>query len=90
VAVPAYLAEIWAAFWRLAADRPVYIATVPLGSGEVSTEILHGPIPFLAVDAYARRFGHQGEAFQDFHALISAMDQEWLMVAAEKRAERGG
>ena len=86
--MPLHLSEAWAAFWRLSADRPVYIVTIPLPDGSSVTEARHGAIPFLAIDAYCRRFGIEGEAFHDFYALVSAMDQAWLEAAAELRAER--
>lgn len=91
MAIPVSLAEVWAAFWRLSAsDRPTYVANIPLPNGDVAVEVLHRPIPFTSVDAYARRFGYEGDGFVEFYALISAMDAEWLTVAAEQRAERGG
>lgn len=36
------------------------------------------PISFMALDAYARRYGLEGEAFERFVAFLTAMDDEWL------------
>jgi hypothetical protein len=46
------------------------------------------PISFLAYDSYARRYGIEGEAFDRFHAFMTAIDTEWLIHAAEKAKER--
>ncbi|OKO83382.1 hypothetical protein AC629_22850 [Bradyrhizobium sp. NAS80.1] len=36
------------------------------------------PIMFLSIDAYARRYRIRGAAFETFHALVGAMDEEYL------------
>lgn len=37
-----------------------------------------GPISFLAIDAYARRYGIDGiDAFERFAAMIDALDAEY-------------
>jgi hypothetical protein len=42
------------------------------------------PISFMALDAYARRYGIEGEAFDRFHVFMSAIDAEWLAYAESK------
>lgn len=42
------------------------------------------PIPFLAIDAWARRSEVSGEAFARLQRLIRAMDAVWLEDAAQK------
>lgn len=43
-----------------------------------------GGIPFLAIDAYARRRGLEGEEFDVFLKLLRACDAELLAVVAER------
>ncbi|MES0168249.1 hypothetical protein NKJ87_20040 [Mesorhizobium sp. M0027] len=45
------------------------------------------PIGFLAYDAYARRYGLEGEAFERFLAFMTAIDTEWLIHVAAKARE---
>ncbi len=42
------------------------------------------PIPFVAIDAWARRSEVSGEAFTRLQRLIRAMDAVWLEDAAQK------
>lgn len=51
-----------------------------------------GQIPFTAIDRYAVRYRIDGTAFEVFHALIIAMDNEYLdhegrKAEAAKQAE---
>ncbi|RWQ16087.1 hypothetical protein [Mesorhizobium sp.] len=46
------------------------------------------PIAFIAYDAYAKRYGLEGEAFERFHAFMTAIDTEWLIHIANKTKER--
>lgn len=48
------------------------------------------PISFIAYDTYARRYGLEGEAFERFHAFMTAIDMEWLHHVAEKAREKEG
>lgn len=41
-------------------------------------------ISFIALDAYARRYGIEGEAFERFHTFMTAIDDEWLDYVAKK------
>lgn len=43
-----------------------------------------GPIPWLAMDAYGKRYGLDLEEQEDFEFLIGAMDDAYLKHAAEK------
>nr|WP_254024981.1 hypothetical protein [Mesorhizobium ventifaucium] len=45
------------------------------------------PIAFIAYDAYARRYGLEGEAFDRFHTFMTAIDTEWLIHVAKKEGE---
>lgn len=45
------------------------------------------PISFLSIDAYARRYGITDTEFETFHALVGAMDDEYLKIVAEKAKE---
>lgn len=42
------------------------------------------PIPFLALDAYGRRYGIWGIEFENFVAFVGAMDEEYLEILNEK------
>lgn len=42
------------------------------------------PIPFVAYDTFARRYGIEGEAFDRFHIFMTSLDAEWLRHRAEK------
>lgn len=44
------------------------------------------PISFMALDAYARRYGIEGEAFENFIAFVRAIDFEWIAISAERAA----
>ena len=41
-----------------------------------------GPISFVALDTYARRYGIEGEAFDRFLTFMTQLDDEWLEYAA--------
>jgi hypothetical protein len=73
--VPAHLLGVWRAFWDLNHDRS-------FGFGR-------GPIPFTAIDRYAVRFGHEGEAFERLFMLIRALDAEFLTLTAPSPAPQG-
>lgn len=45
------------------------------------------PISFVALDAYARRYGITDIQFETFIALLGAMDNEYLLHVGRKRAE---
>jgi len=64
--VPQHLAMVWSAFFLLSGDRSIGFEGP-------------GPIPFLAIDRYAERFGLTGDAdeFERFVELIRAMDAEY-------------
>lgn len=69
-----HLAFVWDAFWALQGDRH-------LGFGSV------GPIPHLAIDAYASRYGIADlDEFDRLRRLVAAMDGVWLKDA-RRRAE---
>jgi hypothetical protein len=36
------------------------------------------PIGFMALDAYARRYGIEGEAFDRYLTFMTEIDEEWL------------
>lgn len=59
------------AFWDLSSDR----AQSGLGVGG---------IPFSAIDAYARRFGIEGEEFDAFANGVRAADLEYVAVMSER------
>lgn len=68
-----HLQFVWAAFWALQGDRH-------LGFGSV------GPIPFQAIDAYARRTGIVDlDEFDRFQRMITEMDGVWLAEARRKQ-----
>lgn len=71
--LPEHLDDVWHAFWALSGDRSYG------GLGGV------GPIPFVAIDRYAERFGvAPGDDFVRFHALLKRMDATFLEHMAEK------
>ena len=65
------LTWIWRAWRALSGSRT-------LGFG------VAGPISFLAIDAYARRYYIVGDDFEALHYLIVAMDEAYLAVANRK------
>lgn len=67
------LEVVWAAFWDLNGDRQ-------MGFGAV------GDVPFLAIDAWARRYGVPDSDFPRLHGLLKAMDaayRSWKPPAPE-------
>lgn len=61
------------AFAELGSCRPMAMSAI-------------GPIPWTALDAYGRRHGIAGEAFEDFALLIGALDAAWLAHIEERRS----
>ena len=61
----------WSAFWDLDSCRAI-------GMGE-------GPIPWLAIDAYASARGLDAEQRDDLQFFIAAMDRVYLQHLSEKR-----
>ena len=48
-----------------------------------------GPIPFVAIDRYAERFGvAPGDDFVRFHTLLKRMDATFLEHMAEKAKQK--
>lgn len=75
--VPEWANIYWRAWHELRFDRQY---------GAMGGE---SPISFMSVDVYARRYGIEDVAFETFHALIGAMDDEYLQhVARKAKAER--
>ncbi len=57
-------------------------------SSDRSLGMTEGPIPFASVERYATRYGiHDLEAFDDFQAMIAAMDREYLKIRSRQAAE---
>jgi hypothetical protein len=48
------------------------------------------PISFMAVDAYARRYGITGDAFDRLLLFVSTIDFAYLDVSAKAAAKRAG
>lgn len=46
------------------------------------------PISFMAFDAYARRYGIKGEAFDRFRVFMGVIDAEWLAHVAKEDGKR--
>lgn len=69
-----YLESPGGYFWELSTDRPFGMSAV-------------GPIPWSSKDRYARGLGLEDEDLEDFVFLISALDEVYLKVQAE-RAEQ--
>lgn len=44
-----------------------------------------GPIPWTAIDSFARRHGVPGDDFELFEMAIEGMDTEYLAFIAERR-----
>lgn len=47
-------------------------------------------IPFTAIDAWARRYGIEGDGFDEFLRLIRAADGAWLDWRSERRERTDG
>jgi hypothetical protein len=69
--------QVWHAFYLRAWD--VMRADRQYGAFGGET-----PISFLALDAYARRYGIEGEAFERYLAFMQALDEEWLAFVGER------
>lgn len=75
--------EVWHEFYRRAWNALRHDRQYGAMGGQT-------PIGFLALDAYARRYGIEGEAFERFHRFVTAIDGEWLSHVAEtSRAPEG-
>lgn len=71
--MPPWAGTIWAAWHRLQYDRQY---------GAMGGE---APLGFGSIDRYAVRYGIDGDAFELLHALVTAMDAEYLDWSGEKR-----
>ncbi len=61
----------WKAFWELATCRHV-------------AQGAEGPIPWLAMQAYANQFEIRGEEFDRFILILKHMDTEYLKTRGKK------
>ena len=61
------LSFIYNSFWQLGADR----------------QVEQGPIPFTAIDAFARRYRIDGDAFERFRVLIGRLDNAFRTKQAK-------
>lgn len=89
--IPAHAGFYWNAFAALSGDRQVVSETVALPTPPGAPPVMFNQlrerrIPFTAINAYARRHRITGERFDQFARLIQAMDDEFLKVMAELRA----
>lgn len=74
----AHLAFEWRAFLELSTDRPVGFSGA-------------GPIPWVAIDRYAVRYGvHDPDDFEAFLTRIRALDAAWLARQAEMQENPKG
>lgn len=48
-----------------------------------------GPIPWTAVDRYAKRYGYSGEDFESLLAMIEAMDEAFLAHLKKTSGKEG-
>lgn len=58
------------AFWDLSGDR--------------QSGLTIGAISFVAVDAYARRYGYEGEQFEALFHFVKIIDNRWLEIMRKK------
>ena len=64
--IPEHLKFVWDSFWALAGDRQFHMGGA-------------GPIPFIAIDRYAARFGIDDvDEFSDFFDTIRVLDAAYL------------
>lgn len=75
-ALPERLGWIWQAFWAVSSSR--------------SSGWGNGPIPFEAVDCYARRYDLSETAFDTLWPCLREMDAVFLSVLGPKREGRDG
>jgi hypothetical protein len=75
--------ELWHDFYWRAFEALRYDRQYGALGGE-------SPISFLAIDAYARRYGIESDAFDRFLRLVNAIDDEWMKWRAERAKESGG
>jgi hypothetical protein len=73
--------ELWHEFYWQAWNVLRFDRQYLDGGGEL-------PITFIAYDAFARRYGIEGEAFDRFHIFMTAIDSEWLSYSVEKAKQR--
>lgn len=73
--------ELWHDFYWRAFEALRYDRQYGAFGGE-------SPIGFVAIDAYARRYGIDGDAFDRFMRLVNAIDDEWLGWKAERAKDK--
>ncbi|RUM97916.1 hypothetical protein EET67_09890 [Pseudaminobacter arsenicus] len=74
-------AELWHDFYWRAFEALRFDRQYGAFGGETA-------ISFLAIDAYARRYCIEGEAFDRFLTFMTAIDAEWLQFVAEEAKKR--
>lgn len=68
---------VWTAFCELSLERPETM------SGKLP------PIPFLSIDAYARRYGIEGDDWDSFFAIIRRTDHAFRREANKEKPADG-
>jgi hypothetical protein len=78
----------WEAFCALSGDRVWLMAGFAVPMGATIIEPRPGPIPFSAIDRYARRYDISGSAFDLLVRLVALIDLEYRAIDAEQAKER--
>jgi hypothetical protein len=68
------------AFWEIGTNRQV---TVIPGAGT-----LEGPIPFTAIDCFAKRYKLRGDGFERFKTLMRALDGEYRTARSQAQQKQ--
>lgn len=65
-----------------------YLTAFNALSGDRQIGMGRGPIPWSAIDRYARRHGYEKEAFELLERLVRAQDDEFLTIMHEQDKQR--
>lgn len=77
--MPAWAGTVWQCWESLHHDR----VQIPVGMGAS----VPGRIPWLAVDAWARRYGISGDQFEFLLICLEAMDLEYMVHQQRLRTD---
>jgi hypothetical protein len=88
--LPIYAGLYWQAFLVLRGERPAIsalrVAAGPGGSPFFYSETEERPIPFSAIERYARAVGISGATFSRLVRFVTALDDEERAVLRDLRA----
>lgn len=80
--------EPWHLYYWEAWNALRYDRTYVIIGGRDRIDAIEQPIPFTAIDTYARRYAIDGSAFDALLRFVSVIDFAYLDIRAEERRQQ--